>query len=76
MSYADGRRVMARVEYMIKNIYLHFSKPGGPLEKSLPGSPFIQMTYEGAMSQHGSDKPDLRIKGLVGDLNSMLRIYN
>jgi len=66
---------MEKIETLIKSIYTQFSKPGGPLDKSLPDSPFIQMTYEDAMSQHGSDKPDLRIKGLVSNTNSILSIY-
>ena len=67
MEYADGRAVMARVEILIKSIYKYFStKPAGFLKKPLPDYHFIRMPYEEAMSNHGSDKPDLRIEGLVG----------
>jgi aspartyl-tRNA synthetase len=69
MAYADGNRVMGRVELLIKSIYTYFAtKPWGFIEKSLPESPFIRVLYEEAMSKHGSDKPDLRIKGLVSSL--------
>jgi aspartyl-tRNA synthetase len=67
MAYADGEKVMAEIEDLIKSLYLKvFSNHPKTLEYPLPKSAFIRMSYEEAMSKHGSDKPDLRINGLVG----------
>jgi len=66
MAFADGERVMTEVEDIIRNVYGNFLQPHGPIETPLPDSPhFLRMPYEEAMSKHGSDKPDLRIQGLV-----------
>jgi aspartyl-tRNA synthetase len=67
MAYADGEKVMAKIEYLIKFLYLKVSSnhPATSLYP-LPKSDFVRMSYEEAMSKHGSDKPDLRINGLVG----------
>jgi aspartyl-tRNA synthetase len=66
MAWTDGEGVMRRVEKLIKSLYQKFAKPGTPLASPLPDIPFLRMSYDEAMSKHGSDKPDLRIKGLVG----------
>ena len=67
MAYADGEKVMAEIEYLIKSLYLKVSSNHPEiLENPLPESAFVRMSYEEAMSKHGSDKPDLRINGLVG----------
>jgi aspartyl-tRNA synthetase len=70
MAFADGERVMEEVENLIRSVYAKFLQPQGSTEKPLLDSPFfLRMTYEEAMSKHGSDKPDLRIKGLVSSLS-------
>jgi aspartyl-tRNA synthetase len=72
MAYADGSMVMQRVETLIKQVYEKLCE--SPRTKNfkfwtdvpaLPKNPFYRMTYDEAMSHHGSDKPDLRIPGLV-----------
>lgn len=68
MSFATGRMVMNAVERLIKKIHrfcdqkcLNSVSVGSiPLDDA-----FFQMPYHHAMSKHGSDKPDLRISGLV-----------
>ncbi len=65
MAFADGETVMQRVESLIKSIYQKFAKPGALLEAKLTDAPFFRISYDEAMSGHGSDKPDFRIRGLV-----------
>ena len=64
MAWTDGEGVMQRVEKFIKSLYKRFGKPDTALLPLFDG-PFYRMSYDEAMSQHGSDKPDLRIPGLV-----------
>jgi aspartyl-tRNA synthetase len=65
MAFTDGEGVMNRVEKLIKSVYMKFASPGTAITSPLPETPFPRMSYEDAMSKHGSDKPDLRIKPLV-----------
>ena len=65
MAFTDGVGVMMTVESLIKDLYKRFARTGTPVAAPLPTQPFIQMSYEQAMSDHGSDKPDLRIPGFV-----------
>ena len=54
MSFATAQDVMACIEELIKEIWKLAS------EHPLHGGPFPQMTYKQAMTQYGTDKPDLR----------------
>ena len=65
MAWANGEQVMQRVERFMRALWEEFTG-SGTLQSSLPDSPFVRMTYDEAMSKHGSDKPDLRIPGEVG----------
>ncbi|TVY87381.1 Aspartate--tRNA(Asp/Asn) ligase [Lachnellula willkommii] len=64
MAWADGEIVMARVEKLIRALYKKFAAPDTPLQPLFETS-FHRITYDEAMSHHGSDKPDLRIPGLI-----------
>jgi aspartyl-tRNA synthetase len=71
MAFTDGRGVMGLVEQLIRDLYKFLTSPvvqetNGffkfqPLAEGL----FPHMSYDEAMSKHGSDKPDLRIQSIV-----------
>ncbi len=65
MAFADGNTVMERIEALVKSIYQKFAEPGTTIESPLSNEQFTRMTYADAMSKYGSDKPDLRIQGVV-----------
>ncbi|KAG9230712.1 tRNA synthetases class II-domain-containing protein [Amylocarpus encephaloides] len=63
MAWTDGEGVMQRIETFVKSLYKRFEQD--TQIPPLSDAPFHRMRYEEAMSQHGSDKPDLRIPGLI-----------
>jgi aspartyl-tRNA synthetase len=67
MAWADGEDVINRVEELMKALWLEFSD-------QTPAPAFDRMRYHDAMTKYGSDKPDLRIPGLVGLTYSSLKL--
>lgn len=72
MAFTDGEGVIHRVEQLIKSVYSKFARPGTAIETALPESPFLRMSYNEAMSEHGSDKPDLRITPLIQRIDQII----
>ncbi|TAQ89697.1 hypothetical protein B7494_g1986 [Chlorociboria aeruginascens] len=64
IAFSDGNGVMNIVENMIKTLWRDMSDPIF-IKSPLPSQDFLRITYEEAMSRHGSDKPDLRIPNFV-----------
>jgi len=62
MAWTDANGVMLRVEEFIKDLYKNLSLE---IVCPIPASDFPRITYDEAMSKHGSDKPDIRIHDLV-----------
>lgn len=69
MAFATAEDVMATLERLVKELYSFAWRQYPEAEIAIPGplpdAPFQRMAYQKAMSKYGSDKPDLRIKGLV-----------
>lgn len=65
MAFTDGEGVMRRIEQLIKSIYRKFAGVSTAFKLPLLEAPFHRITYEKAMSKYGSDKPDIRLRGLV-----------
>lgn len=66
MSFVDEEDIISLVEQMLAEV---FQVAGHP-EVDLP---FPRLTYEEAMAQYGSDKPDLRFDLPIRDLTEVLR---
>ncbi|TVY62762.1 Mitochondrial aspartate--tRNA ligase [Lachnellula suecica] len=71
MAWTNGKGVMLRVESLIRAIYAKFGKEDTPL-LPLSNAPFPRITYARAMAEHGSDKPDLRIPGLIQRIDPII----
>jgi aspartyl-tRNA synthetase len=73
MAFASGEDVMQRMEALILDIFEKRKElwPAGKHEEfSKP--PFRRMKYEEAMLRHGVDKPDLRIKELIYQVEAVV----
>lgn len=66
MAFSNADGVMKRMESFIVDMWKLRQKLLAGSDRDVPSSPFIRMTYDNAMRFHGVDKPDLRIKDLVG----------
>jgi aspartyl-tRNA synthetase len=66
MSFATQEDVFAVVENLMYGLFREFAP-----EKQLPPPPFPRITYQDAMLQYGTDKPDLRNPIRIVDLTSV-----
>ena len=55
MSFAKGEDVMQQIETILRRLWIFM------VDEKIPESNFPRMSYHDAMSQYGSDKPDLRL---------------
>ena len=65
MSFATGKEVMRCIEALVTRLWDHC------LRVELP-APFPTLTYQEAMSQYGSDKPDARFDSKIQRVEYML----
>jgi aspartyl-tRNA synthetase len=66
MSFIDEARIMDTMEDMVKQLF------SAVLDVQLPAE-FPQMTYQDAMRDYGSDKPDLRIPLKLTELSDLMQ---
>lgn len=66
MAFTNADGVMKRMESFIVDMWKLRQKLWAGSDRDIPSAPFMRMTYDNAMRFHGVDKPDLRIKDLVG----------
>ncbi len=66
MSFIDEAQIMNTMEAMVKQLF------SSVLDVELPAT-FPQMTYQEAMRDYGSDKPDLRIPLKLTELSDLMQ---
>jgi aspartyl-tRNA synthetase len=66
MSFVTQEDVFAVIENLMFGLFREFAP-----DKQLPPPPFPRLTYQDAMLQYGSDKPDLRNPIRIVDLTSL-----
>jgi aspartyl-tRNA synthetase len=71
MSFVTQEDVFAAIEPVLQGVFEEFG--GG---RRVTAAPFPRITYENAMLQYGSDKPDLRNPLLISDVTEAFRGSN
>ncbi len=66
MSFIDREDIYALIEEMLKTVWLD------TLGLTLR-TPFLRLTFQDAMNQYGSDKPDMRFEMLIQDFSDVFK---